>query len=59
MLVVDEAAELWRRETLMVSGYPAEAAARLAPHGEIDLHLACKMVAEQGCSVELALQILL
>lgn len=53
-----EMVERWRHEALRRAGYDAEAAAVLAASHEIDLHAAVSLL-EQGCSVELALQILL
>jgi hypothetical protein len=53
-----ERVELWRLDTLERAGYDAEAAAVLAASPEVDLHLAVSLV-ERGCSVDLALQILL
>jgi hypothetical protein len=50
--------EHWRAQELIRAGYPAEAAAKLAARHDIDLHHAADLVA-QGCSPELALQILL
>ena len=53
-----ELVEQWRAEELERAGYPAQAAAELAMHAEIDLHLAVELL-QKGCSPELALQILL
>jgi hypothetical protein len=53
-----ERVELWRLDTLERAGYDAEAAAVLAASPEVDLHFAVSLV-ERGCSVDLALQILL
>jgi hypothetical protein len=50
--------EHWRAQELIRAGYPAEAAATLAARHDIDLHRAADLV-RQGCSPELALQILL
>ena len=50
--------EQWRLFTLERAGYDAESAAVLAASPEVDLHRAVSLV-EQGCTVELALQILL
>ena len=50
--------ELWRMDSLERAGYDAESAAVLAASPEVDLHLAISLV-ERGCSVDLALQILL
>lgn len=53
-----ERVELWRLDTLERAGYDPEAAAVIAASPEVDLHLAVSLV-ERGCSVDLALQILL
>jgi hypothetical protein len=53
-----ERVELWRLDTLERAGYDAESAAVLAASPEVDLHLAVSLL-ERGCSVDLALQILL
>ena len=53
-----ERVELWRLESLRRAGYDAESAAVLAASPEVDLHRAVSLV-ERGCTVELALQILL
>ena len=53
-----ERVELWRLDMLERAGYDAESAAVLAASPEVDLHLAVSLV-ERGCSVDLALQILL
>lgn len=53
-----EVVEQWRLDSLERAGYDREAAAVLAASPEVDLHLAVSLL-EQGCSVELALQILL
>jgi hypothetical protein len=50
--------EQWRLDSLARAGYDAEAAAVLAASPEVDLHRAVSLV-ENGCSVSLALQILL
>jgi hypothetical protein len=50
--------EQWRLFTLERAGYDAESAALLATSLEVDLHRAVSLL-EQGCTVELALQILL
>ncbi len=50
--------ESWRRERLELAGYPADGAAALAARHDIDLHEATELV-ERGCSVDLALRILL
>ena len=53
-----ERVEQWRVDSLERAGYDAEAAAVLAASPEVDLHFAVSLV-ERGCSVQLALQILL
>ncbi|HET9288806.1 MAG TPA: hypothetical protein VFO26_14725 [Gaiella sp.] len=53
-----ERVELWRLDSLERAGYDAESAAVLAASPEVDLHRAVSLL-ESGCSVELALQILL
>ena len=50
--------EQWRVDSLQRAGYDAEAAAVLAASPEVDLHFAVSLL-ERGCSVPLALQILL
>jgi hypothetical protein len=53
-----ELVERWRLEALGRAGYDAESAAVLAASHEVDLHRAVDLL-ERGCSVDLALQILL
>jgi hypothetical protein len=53
-----ERVEQWRAYSLERAGYDAEAAAVLAASPEVDLHHAVSLL-ERGCSVSLALQILL
>lgn len=53
-----ELVEQWRAEELERAGYPAQAAAELATRADVDLHRAAELL-QQGCSPELALQILL
>lgn len=50
--------ERWRHEALERAGYDPEAAIVLAASHDIDLHDAVGLL-ERGCTVELALQILL
>jgi hypothetical protein len=50
--------EQWRHEALERAGYDPEAAIVLAASHDVDLHSAVSLL-ERGCSVELALQILL
>lgn len=49
--------EAWRFEQLLRAGWQAEHAEVIAI-SSVDLHKACAMVAEQGCSSQLAFQIL-
>jgi hypothetical protein len=53
-----ERVEQWRVDSLQRAGYDAESAAVLAASPEVDLHFAVSLL-ERGCSVPLALQILL
>ena len=53
-----ELVEQWRAEELERAGYPAQAAAELAQRTDVDLHRAAALI-QQGCTPELALQILL
>lgn len=53
-----ELVERWRAEELERAGYPADAAAELAMRSDVDLHRAAELL-QQGCSPELAVQILL
>jgi hypothetical protein len=53
-----ELVEQWRLDSLERAGYDAESAAVLAASPEVDLHLAVSLL-QRGCSVSLALQILL
>jgi hypothetical protein len=48
----------WRADELERAGYAPDAASELAARQDIDLHLAVGLV-QQGCSPDLALQILL
>ena len=50
--------EQWRHEALERAGYDPEASVVLAASHDIDLHDAVSLL-ERGCTVELALQILL
>jgi hypothetical protein len=50
--------EQWRAQSLARGGYDLESAAVLAASPEVDLHRAIHLL-ERGCSVDLALQILL
>jgi hypothetical protein len=53
-----ERIERWRHEELERAGYDAESALVLAASHDVDLHDAVELL-ERGCSVDLALQILL
>ena len=53
-----ERVELWRLDSLERAGYDAQSAAVLAASPEVDLHFAVSLL-ERGCTVDLALQILL
>jgi len=53
-----EIVEQWRALSLARAGYDGESAAVLAASHEVDLHDAMRLL-ERGCSVDLALQILL
>jgi hypothetical protein len=53
-----ERIEAWRMEALVRAGYTEDAATKLATRLDVDLHFAIGLV-KQGCSPELALQILL
>ena len=53
-----ERIERWRAEELERAGYELRAAGRLAVRHDVDLHLAIDLL-QRGCSVELALKILL
>jgi hypothetical protein len=50
--------EQWRHEELERAGYDPESALVLAASHDVDLHAAVGLL-ERGCSVDLALQILL
>jgi hypothetical protein len=50
--------EQWRADSLERAGYDVESAAVLAASPEVDLHRAVSLL-ERGCTVPLALQILL
>lgn len=53
-----ELVDRWRYETLLRAGYGRESATVLALSHDVDLHLAVDLLG-RGCSVDLALQILL
>ena len=50
--------ERWRHEALERAGYGPESSIVLAASHDVDLHEAVSLL-ERGCTVELALQILL
>jgi hypothetical protein len=50
--------ENWRHERLERAGYDPESALVLAASHDVDLHLAVGLL-QRGCSIDLALQILL
>jgi hypothetical protein len=50
--------ERWRHQALQRAGYDRESALVLAASHDVDLHAAVSLL-ERGCSVDLALQILL
>jgi hypothetical protein len=50
--------EQWRHEALERAGYDPESALVLAASHDVDLHSAVNLL-KRGCSVDLALQILL
>jgi hypothetical protein len=50
--------EQWRHEELERAGYDSESALVLAASHDVDLHEAVRLL-KRGCSVDLALQILL
>jgi hypothetical protein len=50
--------EQWRHQALERAGYDSESALVLAASHDVDLHAAVSLL-ERGCSVDLALQILL
>ena len=53
-----ERIERWRHEELQRAGYDPESALVLAASHDVDLHDAVDLL-ERGCTVDLALQILL
>ena len=57
-LTENDRIENWRRDALARAGYDPESALVLAASHDVDLHAAVSLL-ERGCSVELALQILL
>ena len=50
--------ERWRHEELERAGYDSESALVLAASHDVDLHAAVRLL-KRGCTVDLALQILL
>ena len=55
---VELGVEDWRFNQLVAAGWPEQQALVLAANHEIDLHIACDLLA-QGCDLALAWQILL
>jgi len=55
---VDRGVEDWRFRQLLAAGWPERQALVLAAHHDIDLHLACDLLAK-GCDLALAWEILL
>ena len=53
-----ERVENWRHEALTRAGYDRESAVVLAASHDVDLHRAVDLL-QRGCTVDLALQILL
>ena len=53
-----ERIERWRHEELERAGYDPESALVLSASHDVDLHAAVELL-ERGCTVDLALQILL
>jgi hypothetical protein len=53
-----ERVENWRHEALRRAGYDRESAVVLAASHDVDLHQAVELL-QRGCTVDLALQILL
>jgi hypothetical protein len=53
-----ERIEAWRAEELRRAGYDRRAAAEIAAHHDVDLHVAVDLV-RRGCPQDLALSILL
>ena len=49
----------WRFHRLVAAGYPELLAALLAGSDDVDLELACRLVAEGECPPELAVRIVL
>jgi len=52
-----ERVQRWRIEELERAGYDTQSASELAARNDVDLHRAVELI-ENGCSVELALEIL-
>jgi hypothetical protein len=52
-----ERVQRWRIEELERAGYDTQSASELAARNDVDLHRAVELV-ENGCSIELAVQIL-
>jgi hypothetical protein len=58
MLVSELTVEDWRFQQLVSAGWREQQALVLAASRDVDLHLACDLLAE-GCDPDIALQILL
>jgi hypothetical protein len=55
---VERGVDDWRFQQLLAAGWPERQALVLAAHHDIDLHLACDLLAK-GCDLALAWEILL
>jgi hypothetical protein len=55
---VERGVDEWRFQQLLEAGWPERQALVLAAHHDVDLHLACDLLA-QGCDLALAWEILL
>lgn len=53
-----EGVQAWREEKLLEAGYPADMVRVLAARGDIDLQVACDLLAH-GCDPLIAIDILL
>lgn len=52
-----EAVEAWRAQTMVTAGYPEHLALTLAADHDVDLHIACDLLA-RGCPLTTAWRIL-